>query len=150
MVNATRGHRVWHFSLLALCALLLSGCGDPIGTPCKFSGSGFTASDNCRYRCLEHRTIHCPDDTVLAGPKVCSGQRQCNPGECPNGQTCYHVPDPFKKESYCIDSNLCGDYSAAELSAWELDAKRISDEKIAAWQAKQQRMQNKPTLPVDQ
>ncbi len=124
----------------------LAGCGDPIGAPCEFSGSGFTASDNCRHRCLEHRSITCPDGTVIQRPKICSGARQCEPGGCANGQACYHVSDPFNKESYCLPNNLCGPLSAEEIAFWESSSKAAADELIAEWEAKKQKRQ--PTAPT--
>ncbi|MEM1230472.1 MAG: hypothetical protein AAGI15_08050 [Pseudomonadota bacterium] len=130
--------------LLCLGAGLLSACGDPAGAPCAFEGSGFHASDNCRHRCLEHRTIHCPDGTAIVSPKVCSGPRQCSPGSCPVGQLCYHVQDSFSAESYCIDAGFCGLPDAAARSAWELDSKRIADALLAEQAAK--RLQRASTV----
>ncbi len=138
------------FASLALCsALLLFGCGDPIGAPCDFTGSGFTASDNCRHRCLEHRTIECPDGSEIKGPKVCSGRTQCDPGECGDGQVCYHVSDPFEKDSYCIENTMCGALETSELTAWEAASKSRSDELIKAWEEKQTRRTNAPTKPAE-
>ncbi len=137
------------FVVLALI-LVVGGCGDPIGSACKFTGSGFTASDNCRYRCLEHRSINCPDGSEIKGPKICSGARQCDPGGCTIGQACYHVSDPFNKESYCLPVNLCGDLSAEEIAQWELGSKTASDKLIAEWQAKKQKIQKTvPTSAAD-
>lgn len=134
--------------LTLLASLFLNGCGDPIGSPCDFTGSGFTASDNCRYRCLEHRTIACPDGSEVKGPKVCSGPTQCNPGECGDGQVCYHASDPFEKDSYCIESTMCGSLDSGELDAWETASKDQSDALIAEWKAKQKRRNKVVSEPI--
>ncbi|MEM7099808.1 MAG: hypothetical protein AAF541_16190 [Pseudomonadota bacterium] len=136
-----------HFRLGA-CIVLIAACGDPIGTACQFEGSGFTASDNCRYRCLEYRAISCPDGTQIQGPKICSGAQQCEPGSCPSGQTCYHVPDPFEKESYCLPADICGELSSHAIGLWEKESKAVSDELVAEWETKQARRQNQVTSPA--
>lgn len=134
---------------LLLTLSLLAGCGDPVGAQCDFQGSGFTASDNCRHRCLEHRTIHCPDGSVVQGPKICSGATQCDPGDCPDDQACYHVRDGFKKQSYCVPTTLCGELAPAVKAQWELDSKRISDDLVKQWELKRERMKgNPPTAPA--
>jgi len=130
------------------CLLLLSGCGDPIGTTCDFQGSGFTAKDNCRHRCLEHRRIECPDGTAIQGLKICSGSRQCNPGNCPDDQACYHVADPFKKESYCLPVDICGELSAEQAMLWESSSKAKSDELIEKWKAKKRKLQQTKPAPA--
>ncbi len=141
--------RLVHVAVLLLMLSLLAGCGDPVGAQCDFQGSGFTASDNCRYRCLEHRTIHCPDGTVVQGPKICSGATQCDPGGCPDDQACYHVRDGFKKQSYCVPTTLCGELAPAALAQWELDSKRLSDAMVEQWERKRERMKNNPaTAPA--
>ena len=137
------------YLLLALFpALLLAACGDPIGAACHFEGSGFTASDNCRHRCLQYRAVVCPDGTTLK-PQICSGRPQCGPGACPAGEVCYHVNDPFEKESYCLPADICGRQSAAGLAAWEQVSLAISRQSIAAWEAKRQaRTKLKATAPA--
>lgn len=118
--------------------LMLAACGDPIGSPCDFVGSGFTASDNCRHFCLEHRSISCPDGERI-NPHVCSGKRQCNPGGCPGGQVCYHVDDPFNRESYCVPDDICGPQSPEVLGIWEKATLKKSDETLREWEEKRER-----------
>ena len=138
------------YLLLALFpALLLVACGDPIGAACHFEGSGFTASDNCRHRCLQYRALVCPDGRTLK-PQICSGEPLCEPGACPAGQVCYHVNDPFEKESYCLPADICGRQSAAGLAAWEQASLEISEKSVAAWEAKQQlRSKLNATAPAE-
>lgn len=132
---------------LGMC-LLLAGCGDPVGASCRFEGSGFTASDNCRHRCLQYREIVCPDGRAIR-PQICSGERQCVPGSCPDGQVCYHVDDPFELESYCVPADVCGGQSARALERWEQASLATSRETLAEWQAKQQRRGKlTPTAPA--
>ena len=101
--------------------LCLAGCGDPIGTPCAIQGSGFHASDDCRYRCLQYRGINCPDGSAV-NPHICSGEERCAPGSCPQGQICYHIADPFNEESYCVPADVCGSVDQSRLSQWESDS----------------------------
>ena len=136
--------RALTYSLILLLGGL-GGCGDPIGSPCEFQGSGFTASDNCRHRCLQHRTIHCPDGTEIKGPRVCSGPTQCDPGTCGEGEACYHTRDPFKKQSHCVQTSLCGDLAEGTVNQWEADSKQLSDGLIKEWEAKQQRRKQATT-----
>lgn len=106
-------------SCLALSLSLLVGCaGDPMGADCEFRGSGFHASTNCRYRCLETRAIECPDGALIR-PAVCSGKTDCSPGDCAEGTVCYTMQDAFSEESFCIPRDLCGDYPENALAAWE-------------------------------
>ncbi|MEZ5597869.1 MAG: hypothetical protein R3E84_16030 [Pseudomonadales bacterium] len=103
-----------------LCVVLsfgLFGCKDPIGTTCSFEGSGFTASDNCRHRCLDTRSIQCPDGREIR-PRMCSGAPGCEPGTCAANEVCYHVADPFEVESYCLPANVCGPLDADALADW--------------------------------
>lgn len=118
--------------------LVLTGCGDPIGTACEFRGSGFHASTNCTYRCLETRVIACPGGEQLR-PPVCSGRTACQPGECPQGQICYHVQDPFEEESFCIEDTLCAGLSAAELQRWERETQVTAAALRAEYEARMQR-----------
>ena len=105
-----------------LATALLTACGgDPIGAPCEFKGSGFSAGDNCRYRCLDTRQIICPDGSSLR-PSQCSGASGCEPGGCPDGQVCYAIDDPFNRESYCVPADLCGGLSPAALDGWEQES----------------------------
>jgi len=140
---------------IPLLAMLLgvitaAGCGDPIGSPCRFTGSGFTASDNCRYQCLETRNIVCPDGAQTR-PQVCSGARHCSPGECPHGQVCYHVADPFEEQSYCVPETICGAYPTDALAKWSAQsvetAAALRDEYA---ERKARRLANpKPTSPAE-
>ena len=107
---------------LSFAALLCTGgCGDPVGTPCVIQGSGFQASHDCRYRCLQYRSITCPDGSAV-NPHICSGQEQCTSGSCPQGQFCYHIADPFNEESYCVPADVCGNIDQTRLSGWESDS----------------------------
>lgn len=134
-----------------LTIALLSACGDPVGTSCHFTGSGFTASDNCRYRCLQHREVACPDGNNIR-PKVCSGPQQCMPGGCPSGQTCYHINDPFNKESYCVSDNICGDQTPNVLLQWEKSSLAIAEKTLAEYAERKRQRTLKPTtitMPID-
>ncbi len=129
--------------------LLLFGCGDPPGTACSMTGSGFSASDNCRHRCLQHQNIVCPDGNSIS-PDICSGKRQCNPGGCPDGQLCYHVNDPFEKESYCVVADICGVQTLDVLAAWEQSSLKAAEESMAIWTEKQNRRgELKVTAPAE-
>ena len=105
---------------LLCCAftLLLVGCGKPVGTPCQISGSGFTASHECRHQCLSRWTVTCPDGSRVT-PGTCSGAFECTPGSCPEGQVCYHDNDPFDDRSFCLMANTCGVLSTTALQDWE-------------------------------
>lgn len=118
--------------------LMLAACGDPVGSACDFVGSGFTASDNCRHFCLEHRAINCPDGAQI-NPHICSGKRQCDSGGCPDGQVCYHVDDPFNKESYCVPDDICGPQSPEVLAIWEKATLKRSDDTLREWEEKKER-----------
>ena len=124
----------------ALVALLfvLSGCGAAPGDPCAIEGDGFQASDNCRYRCLQHRPITCPDRREI-NPQVCSGKPGCTPGSCGAGELCYTVFDPTNLESYCIPADLCGPLDEAQqqnLEAGSLQEARALRARHAAQQLK--------------
>lgn len=106
---------------LALSLLLsLSGCGDPAGTPCTTTGSGFTASHDCRHRCLSRWQLTCPSGERIT-PSLCTGTFDCEPGGCPDGQVCYHDDDPFDDRSFCVVKTICGPLGEEELAQWELD-----------------------------
>jgi len=111
-------HQRSRLSLLAVGLLVLAGCGDPIGTACGITGSGFHASDPCRHQCLQYRTVSCPDGTSLR-PQFCSGRSGCEPGSCPAGQFCFTIDDPFNGESFCLPDTTCGDLSGEALAALE-------------------------------
>jgi len=121
----------------ALVALLSSivACGNPIGTPCSITGSGFTASHDCSEKCLYYNSIRCPDGQTLE-PKICSGASGCKPGSCPDGQVCYSYDDPFEEQSYCIPASLCGSLSGDELENWETDASMRAAQKRSDWARK--------------
>lgn len=134
--------------LLLLCMWIgLTGCGDPIGTACRFEGSGFSASDNCRYRCMAVRNIRCPDGTDIR-PQLCSGKPDCTPGSCATGEVCYHVADPFNTESYCLPENVCGSFTPAELDAWSERSMLRAAEMRADYEARKLRRQRMKTVPA--
>ncbi len=111
--------------------LLLGACGNPAGTACETEGSGFTASHDCKHRCLSRWGVICPDGSSVA-PSTCSGSFGCSPGSCPDGQVCYHDVDPFDDRSFCIVSNTCGDLSKPALQEWELTSVARQQEVIEA------------------
>lgn len=119
-------------------ALLVAGCGNPVGTPCSIEGSGFTASHDCATKCLSRWTVNCPDGTTVR-PGVCAGDSGCQPGECPSGQVCYHFDDPFETRSYCIPDNVCGMQPDDDVrSRWELDSKTAAAAMRARYESKRQ------------
>ncbi len=73
---------------------------------------------------------------------------QCDPGGCPDGQVCYHVADPFDKESYCLPAGICGPMSAGELAVWEATSRAKAEELIGQWQAKKQKRQQTRPMPT--
>ncbi len=119
--KSTSSCKFWRMRILLCClvALLLSGCGNPAGTPCQTQGSGFTASHDCQHRCLSRWSVTCPDGKRVT-PNTCSGSFSCSPGSCPDGQVCYHDDDPFDDRSYCVMANTCGDLTESALNDWEL------------------------------
>jgi len=122
--------------LIAIVAVLSSGCGNPAGTPCEITGSGFTARHDCRSKCLSRWTVYCSDETKIM-PKMCAGEEGCAPGNCPSGQFCYHFDDPFNEVSYCLPDNVCGTPpDAAGIKLWE----RRSVERAAATRARYDRI----------
>lgn len=121
--------------------LLVACAGDPAGSACEFRGSGFHASTNCKYRCLETRTIECPGGDSIR-PAVCSGETGCQPGDCAQGAVCYSVQDPFNDESFCIPADLCGDFSDARYAAWE-EEKQASAAALRAEYAEKKRLREK-------
>jgi hypothetical protein len=127
--------------------LLLGACGDPIGSPCRFQGSGFQASDNCRHQCMQTRNVVCPDGTNLR-PEICSGRSQCEPGSCPQGQICYHVDD-LNMQSYCILADTCGELAPDTLHEWELKSYAVNRATVDAWEAKKRRMSKNKTPAMD-
>ncbi|XOV84960.1 MAG: hypothetical protein ACFHXK_07510 [bacterium] len=133
---------VYRMKLLLTClsVLLLSGCGNPAGTPCQITGSGFTASHDCRHKCLSRWTVECPDGRRVT-PGTCSGSFACTPGSCPDGQVCYHDNDPFDDRSYCVVANTCGSLSASDLKHWEITTVARQHEVIAARLEKEARRQ---------
>ncbi len=98
--------------------LLIPACGAGMGQPCEIVGSGFTASHDCRYKCLSLTNVLCPDGNRLK-PKLCTGPLQCQPGTCPNGSVCYAVDDPFDEVSYCVPETTCPGVNQDELNSWE-------------------------------
>lgn len=98
----------------------LVACGDPPGSPCEITGSGFHARDACRHQCLSRWSITCPDGERIT-PGVCTGRFGCEPGGCPEGQLCYHDDDPFDDRSFCVPDDVCGPLDAGGARAWELE-----------------------------
>ena len=107
-------------SALTALLLILTGCGEPAGTACQITGSGFHASDPCRHKCLSRWAISCPNGERIT-PNVCTGSFTCTPGSCPEGQVCYHDDDPFDDRSFCVPETVCGELSDNALRRWEVD-----------------------------
>jgi hypothetical protein len=130
--------------VLALC-FVLPGCGEPAGTPCSITGSGFTASHDCATKCLSRWSVNCPDGSRVQ-PAVCAGEEGCKPGDCPDGQICYHFDDPFEVQSYCIPDTVCrAATDAAARARWEQEAMAVAAALRAEYEAKSQRQSGKPT-----
>ncbi|MEZ5573912.1 MAG: hypothetical protein R3E64_18140 [Halioglobus sp.] len=134
--------RILALFIVVYVVLLQSGCRDPIGTPCIIEGTGFTASHNCRGKCLYYNAVICPDGRAVV-PKFCSGATQCEPGSCPDGQVCYNYDDPFDEKNYCIPDDLCGPMSSENRSAWEREALLRAQSTRAKW-ARKRPMATKP------
>jgi len=113
---------------ILVLVVVITGCGDPVGSPCNIRGSGFTASHNCSNRCLFYQKIQCPDGSEIT-PEVCSGNQGCVPGGCPSGQACYHEDDPFEERSYCVPADICGELPESALRDWEQESYGIALEK---------------------
>lgn len=127
-----RVKRIAALALLAGLGLLIGACGQPVGTTCMITGSGFTAKDPCANQCLSRWAVNCPDGSRLT-PNLCTGKQGCTPGSCPRGQVCYSFDDPFDERSYCIPDSVCGGaLTASQLHQWEQD----SAAKAAALRAK--------------
>ncbi len=124
---------------LLLGVALVAACGQPVGTDCMISGSGFHAKDPCTHKCLSRWSVTCPNETKIT-PNMCTGNAGCTPGTCGSGLVCYSFDDPFEEQSYCVPETLCGDdLSPVELLNWEQDsASRAAAlrEKYAAKSAK--------------
>lgn len=121
------------FGLVCAASLLLTlaACsGDPAGTPCETVGSGFTASHDCKHRCLSRWSVTCPNGDKVV-PNTCSGSFECSVGSCPDGQVCYFDDDPFDDRSFCVMANTCGDATSDELRRWELQTRAVQAEVIA-------------------
>lgn len=140
---------LWWLGSAAL-ALLVTGCGNPVGTPCSIEGSGFTASHDCATKCLARWTVNCPDGATVR-PGVCAGVSGCQPGECPSGQVCYHFDDPFETRSYCIPDNVCGMQPDDDVrSRWELDSKAAAAAMRSRYESKRQpRAATAPTMTTE-
>lgn len=133
-------------TLLLLCALLLSACGKPAGSPCAFTGSGFHARHDCATQCLARWTVNCPGGETLQ-PQVCAGRSGCQPGDCADGEVCYHFDDPFEERSYCVPDDLCGALSDDALQAWERDSRQAAADLRAHYEAKRARRTGQATAP---
>ena len=97
--------------------------GDPVGESCRITGSSFFASHDCTHKCLQHRQIICPSGDRIR-PKVCSGKADCDPGNCPDGQVCYTIDDPYNRESYCVHNDICGaPLNDADARQWERESR---------------------------
>lgn len=118
-------------AIVTVTLLWIAGCGDPAGTPCNITGSGFHAKDPCRHQCLSRWSLTCPDDTQIT-PAVCTGPFDCTPGSCPDGQLCYHDDDPFDDRSFCVPKDVCGTLSADAAAAWELETRARQESVIKA------------------
>ena len=127
-------------------ALLLAGCGSNTGAPCEIVGSGFTASHDCRHKCLSRTAIVCPNDARVL-PKVCSGVAGCEPGGCGEGEVCYTVNDPFEDVSYCIPELVCEFKDAREKSAWELFSQQLATQSRLRQDMRQQRRKQTTNSP---
>ncbi len=124
-------------ALLALATLV--ACGDPIGTPCEFTGSGFHARDGCSGICLQVRPIVCADGEVVR-EDICSGATGCVAGDCPDGQRCYRGTHD---RSMCVPESLCEAWADSGVHGPVLE----SDAEIAAARAK--RLESlRPTRPA--
>jgi len=131
-------------SILVLAAAL-TGCGDPMGTPCTLKSGplGFGFSSDCKHQCMALKDVACPDKKTTVRMNVCSGAEGCTPGSCGPGAICYTVPDPFEEESYCVPDDYCGaGLSASELAAWE----KAAAQRAAETRAKHDR--KPPTKPT--
>ena len=128
-----------------ILALLAAGCGRQAGEPCVFQGSGFTASDPCATRCLSHWRIRCPDGSTVS-PQQCAGRSGCMPGDCPDGQACYHFEDTFEARSYCVPDRVCGAQTASARHAWEQAALQRAEALRARRQERLRRRE--ATLPT--
>lgn len=124
--------------MVVLCSASLVGCGDPVGTPCLISGSGFTASDDCAHRCLSRWQLVCPNGASIT-PGQCAGSFGCAPGSCPQGQACYHDNDPFDDRSFCVRADVCGALTSAQQHDWELATQQRQDEVRRAREEKEAR-----------
>ena len=108
-----------------ILGFLLTACGDSVGEPCTFRGSGFTLRDSCRSKCLGLSTVVCPSGESVQ-PAVCAGLDDCEVGGCPQDQACYHFDDPFDVVAYCIPVTVCmgGSPRDATIREWEVAAER--------------------------
>ena len=108
--------------VVMIAGLSLAACGDPAGTPCAFTGGGFSLSHDCATKCLALWSVNCPDGSSVM-PGVCAGRRGCEPGSCPEGQSCYHFDDPFEERSYCVPNSVCGGLTShTTRRQWEEDS----------------------------
>lgn len=117
----------------------LVACGDPIGTPCEFTGSGFQARDGCRGICLQVRPIVCADGAIVR-EDICSGATGCVAGECPSGQRCYRGTHD---RSMCVPDTMCDAWAESGVHGPVL----VSDEALEA--ARTKRLESlRPTRPA--
>lgn len=121
---------------LIVTIFLLAACGKPAGSPCSITGSGFTASHDCKTKCLSRWGVNCPDGSRVT-PGVCAGREGCTPGSCPDGLACYSFDDPIEERSYCLPETVCGSALSADARlSWEQHSADAAAAKRAAWSAK--------------
>lgn len=136
-------------AVLVVLGAALSACGQPVGSSCMISGSGFTAKDPCAHQCLSRWAVNCPDDRRVT-PNVCTGSKDCTPGSCPQGQVCYSFDDPFDERSYCIPDNVCGSNLTSDaLRQWEQDSAATAAELRAKYEARRARQSGKVTSEAE-
>ncbi len=123
---------------------VVAGCGKAVGEPCETKGSGFTASHSCKTKCIDRWGVRCPSDQIVR-PGVCAGESECEVGQCPAGQACYHFDDPIEDRSYCLPSDVCGSLESSALEQWERDAEATAAASRAAWKKKFNRNSRTPT-----
>lgn len=133
-------------TLAALTLLAAVGCGAGPGEPCATSGSGFTASDPCRSKCLDRWGIECPGGETIH-PGLCAGREGCEPGACPDDQICYRFNDPFENRTFCIPRTVCPDAPADEdgRRRWE----ELSIERAEKTRAEYERRKGAPQRDPD-
>jgi len=135
---------------VAIAALvLLSSCGQPVGTDCMITGSGFHARDPCAHKCLSRWRVNCPGGEGLL-PNVCTGSGGCTPGSCPPGQACYSFDDPFEERSYCVPDDICGPLTGEQRQRWERNSAMAAARIRARFDAKRVWREDAPSTKAAQ